>query len=230
MAALAPVDGLAAAVHRALQIHLLENLDVARLEIRRERQIRLVPLGVYAEALKALTLHVDVPLRPLAAELAKLGLGSSGHLVGSEGLFDHMLDGLTVAIPTGDVGSEVTALRVAFDDEVLEDLVERMADVNGSVGIRWAVMKNEGLSVLVLLEHAMIQILLFPFLKTLRLVLRQVAAHGEVSPGKIHGLFIAVSHEAFQPFVVVHVDGVRTSLKPAHYIQWTRHAPCLRAI
>ena len=87
-----------------LQIHLLENLDVARLEIRRERQIRLVPLGVYAEALEALTLHVDVSLRPLAAELAKLGLGSSGHLIGSEGLFDHVLDGLTVAIPTGDVG------------------------------------------------------------------------------------------------------------------------------
>ncbi len=94
-----------------------------------------------------------------------------------------------------------------------------MADVNGSVGIRRAVVKNEGLAVLVLLEHAMVQILLFPLLKTLRLVLRQVAAHGEVGLGKIHGLFIAVSHEAFQPFVLLHDDCVRASLKPVHYIK-----------
>ena len=35
-----------------------------------------------------------------------------------------MLDGLSVAVPTGDVGGEVPALGVAFNDEVLEDLVE----------------------------------------------------------------------------------------------------------
>ena len=159
------------------------------------------PVGVHTKALEAVALHVDEALGPLAAELAHLGLARLGHLLRAELLLNLVLDGLTVAVPTGNVGGVEAALRMRLYDEVLEDLVERVADVDGAVGIGRAVVENEGLAVLVLLENLVIDIELFPLLETLRLILRQIGAHGEVGPGKVHGVLIAVSHETFQPFV-----------------------------
>ena len=103
----------------------------------------MLPVGVHAKPLEAVPLDIDVLLRPLAAALAQLYLGDLGHLLGPERHFHHMLDGLSVAVPTGDVGGEVPALGVAFNDEVLEDLVEGVTDVNGAVGIRRAVVQHK---------------------------------------------------------------------------------------
>ncbi len=83
----------------------------------------MIPIGVDAEALEAFALHVDVLLGPFAAELAQLRLRGRRHLVGAEGLLDHVLDGLAMAVPSGDVGSEVPALRMAFATKSLRILL-----------------------------------------------------------------------------------------------------------
>ena len=87
-----------------------------------------------------------------------------------------MLDGLAVAVPAGHVGREEPALRMGLVHEVLEDLVEGMADMDGAVGVRRAVVQDEGLAVLVLLENLLVDMLFFPLGQTLRLALGRLAA------------------------------------------------------
>ena len=79
-----------------------------------------------------------------------------GHLLGAELLFHLMLDRLAVAVPTGHVRREIAALGMGLHDEVLEDLVEGVADVDGAVGVRGAVMQDERLAVAVTLEDPVV--------------------------------------------------------------------------
>ncbi len=194
MALLAPVDGLAAAIDLTLEVHVLEDLDVAGLEVGNIGEIRMIPVGIDAEALEALALDTDVFRGPLAAQTAQLGLAGFLHLVRAERDLDHMLDGLAVAVPTGHVGREVAALRMAFVHEVLDDLVEGMTDMDGAVRIRRTVMQNEGLAVLVLFEHRLVDMLLLPLLQALRLGFGQVAAHREIRLREIHRVLVRVRH------------------------------------
>ena len=154
----------------------------------------MLPVGVHAEALEALALHVDVLLGPFAAEAAQRGLVDLRHLVGAERLLHHVLDRLAVAIPAGHVRREEAALRVGLVHEVLEDLVEGVADVDGAVGVRGAVVQDERLAVLVLLEHLLVDALFLPLGQPLRLVLGQVRPHREVGLGQVHRFLVTVRH------------------------------------
>ena len=194
MAALAPMDRLAPTVDSAVKVHLLEDFDVASLVVRHERQVRMLPVGVHAQALEAFALHVDVLLRPITACLANFRLRRLGELLRAHGLFDHVLNGLAMAVPAGNVGRVVAALRVAFVHKVLQNLVECMADVDRSVRVRRAVVQNEGLTVLVLLQDLMVDILLRPLRQALWLVLGQVCAHGKVGLRQVHRVLVGVRH------------------------------------
>ena len=200
MALLAPVDGLATAIHLALEVHIAENLHVAGLEVRDIGQIRVIPVGVDAQALEAIALDADVFGRPLAAQTAQLGLRRFLHLIRAQSDLDHMLDRLAVAVPTRHVRGEVPALGMAFVHEVLQHLVEGVADVDGAVGIRRAIVQDEGLAVLVLLENLFVDVLLLPLLKPFRLGCRQVAPHREIRLREIHGVLVRVRHEIAPSF------------------------------
>ena len=154
----------------------------------------MLPVGVDAEAFESLALDAHVLRGPFAAKPAQLGLAGFLHLVGAQGHLDHVLDGLAVAIPTGHIGREIAALRMAFVHEVLDDLVEGMPDMDGAVGVRRAVMQDERLAVLVLLEHRFVDMLLLPFLQALRLGCGQVAAHREIRLREIHRVLVRVRH------------------------------------
>ena len=77
-----------------------------------------------------------------------------------------------------------------LDDDVLERLVERMADVNGSVGIRRSVMQDEGLMPLIMGEHLVVEVHVLPLLETLRLMLGQTRLHLEGSLGEVHRVLV----------------------------------------
>ena len=111
-----------------------------------------------------------------------------------------MLDRLAVAVPTGHVRREIAALGMGLHDEVLEDLVEGVADVDGTVGVRGAVMQDERLAVAVTLEDPVVQILVRPLLEPFRLVLGQIRAHGEIGLGQVHRRAVIVSHRVLRPF------------------------------
>ena len=154
----------------------------------------MLPVSVNAKALEPLALHVDVLLRPFTTQPANLGKRSLAELLGSERFLDHVLDRLAMAVPTGNVRSIKTALRMRFVNKILENLVESMADMNGAVCIRRAVMQDERLSIGVLFENAPVNFFLLPLLKPFRLVFGKVAPHREVGCGQVHRVLVGISH------------------------------------
>ena len=102
------------------------------------------PVADDAEALELLALHVDPVRGELAALVAEL---VDRHLVlvpalGAVLLLDLPLDRQAVAVPARHVVG-IVAEHLRFDDEILEDLVERVADMDVAVGVGRAVMQHE---------------------------------------------------------------------------------------
>ena len=151
VAVLAPVNRLVAAINHALVEHGLEDLDVGGVMLVIERQIRVVPIAEHAQATEAGLLQLDVLDSELIAKLADLSRGGLVELLGAELLLDLVLDRLTVAVPTGDIGNLIALHHPVAVDHVLGDLVHGMADVDRAVGVRRAVVQHELLMPLVLL-------------------------------------------------------------------------------
>ncbi len=57
--------------------------------------------------------------------------------------FDLVLDRQAVAVPARHVGRVEAGQRLRADDDVLEDLVDRVADVDVAVGVGRAVVQDE---------------------------------------------------------------------------------------
>ena len=116
-----------------------------------ERQIRVVPVAKHAKATEASLLELDVLDSELVAKLADLSRGGLVELLGAELLLDLMLNRLTVAVPTGDIGNFAALHHPVTVDHVLRDLVHGVADVDRAVGVRRAVVQHELLVTRVLL-------------------------------------------------------------------------------
>ena len=184
------MDGLAAAVDAAVEVELLEDLDVAGLVFRQVGEVGVVPLAAHAQALEALALAVELLGGVLAADLAEGGGVDLLHLFRAELVFNLVLDGQAVAVPAGHVGSVVAAHALVFDDDVLEHLVEGVADVDGAVGVRGAVVQDEGGVVLVGLEDLGVEVHLLPLLEALGLALGQAGLHLEAGLREVHGVLV----------------------------------------
>ena len=195
MAVLAPVDRLMAAIDHALIEHGLEGLDVGGVVLVVEREIWVVPVAQDAQALEALALQVDVLDSELVAQLADLGNARLVELLRPELLLDLVLDRLAMAVPAGNVRGLIALHGLVAVDHVLGDLVHRVAQVDGAIGVRRAVVEHEFLVALVLLEHELVDMVLLPALQALRLALRQGRPHGELGLGQVHGLLVLVCHE-----------------------------------
>lgn len=59
------------------------------------------------------------------------------------GGLDLVLDGQAVAIPARDIGRVVARQGLGADNDVLENLVDRVTDVNAAVGVRRAIVQDE---------------------------------------------------------------------------------------
>jgi len=109
-------------------------------------------------------------------------------------LFFHLqLDGQAVAIPARHIGRIEAGQRLGLDDDVLEYLVDRMANVDVAVGIGRAVMQDELGPPGGLLAYALVALLLLPVPNPARLPLGQVTPHGERSVGQVQGVLV-ISH------------------------------------
>ena len=151
VAVLAPVNRLVAAIDHALIEHGLEDLDVGGIMLVIERQIGVVPVAEHAQTTETSLLKLDVLDSELVAKLADLSRGGVVELLGAELLLDLVLDRLTVAVPTGDIGNLIALHHPVTVDHVLGDLVHGVADVDRAIGVRRAVVQHELLVTLVLL-------------------------------------------------------------------------------
>ena len=194
MAVLAPVNRLVTAIDHALIEHGLEDLDVGGVVLVIERQIRVVPVAKHAQATEAGLLELDVLDSELVAKLADLGRGGLVELLGAELFLDLVLDRLTVAVPTGDIGNFAALHHPVTVDHVLGDLVHGMADVDRTVGVRRTVVQHELLVTLVLLQNLLVDLVVLPVLESLGLGLGKTGTHGKTGLGQIHRLLVLVCH------------------------------------
>ena len=103
----------------------------------------------------------------------------------AELLRDLVFDGQPVAIPARHVGRLHAFHGAGLDDDVLENFIERVADVNMAVGVRRAVMQHVQRLARPGFLNALIEPLLHPPGDELRLAIRQVPFHGKRRLGQI---------------------------------------------
>ena len=175
----------------------------ASLNLRIHGQIRLVPLPHDAESHKVRFLAFYLLRRIVATGLPE-GLVVYLDAGLADFLFDLVLDGQTVAVPARHIGCIKTHEPAGFDDHILENLVDRMTDVNAAVGIGRTVVKNELFTTCPLLPQVAVNIHFLPAPEHLRLSLGQVATHGESCFGQVQGMLV-VAHR----FLIVGQCGVK---------------------
>ncbi len=190
----APHHRLGAAIELARHHELVELGGDRRFAVEVHRRVAALPVGEHAEALEALHLLAD-PVASVGAALgAELGRRDVvlAAALGLVVLLDLPLDRQAVTVPAGDEVDVVAEREAAADDEVLQQLVERVADVDGAVGVGRAVMEHvqRRAGGLPGLAHQPVQVLLGPVAEDLGLLLRQAAPHGERGVGKEDGVAV----------------------------------------
>ncbi len=101
----------------------------------------LLPTAEDADSLELLALQVEILLRVLAALLAHRQRVHV-ELLAAQQVVHLDLDGQSVAVPAGHVGRVEAAHAARLDDEVLQRLVQRSAQMDGTVGVGWAVVHH----------------------------------------------------------------------------------------
>ena len=171
----APVHGLEAAVHEATLHYLLERADLAGFAGEVHGLVRVVPVAEHAQALEVGHLLCDL----LGGKGSALGLHFVTRQVAAVQLFNGVFNGQTVAVPAGHVQRVKAFELTRLGDHVLEDLVDRVANVQLAVGIGRAVVQDELGRTATGIAQLFVDAFVFPLLHPAGLALGQVAAHGE---------------------------------------------------
>ena len=159
------------------------------------------PIADHAQPLEFLALHIEPVGRVGATFPAKgdhrravgklrLGLALRAVVV----FLDFPFDRQAVAIPARHVIGILAQHPLRARNEILEDLVQRMADVNGAVGVGRAIVQDKFRAALAGRAHLFVQADVVPAREDLRLLLRQAGAHGkiglwQIQRGRIIGAF-----------------------------------------
>src|SRR5215469_4840908 len=184
----APVDGLQALVDEALLEKVVESFDDAGLVGIGHRQIGIVPATKHADTLELAALEVDVLLGVVPAGFTD-GQGVHLELFAAELFVDLDLDGEAVAVPAGNVGGVEASHGLGLDDEVLDALIEGVAEVDGTVGVRGTVVKDVLGGTGPGGANLGVEVLFLPDGEPQGLVDREVGLHGEGGLGQIEGGF-----------------------------------------
>ena len=182
----APVHGLQAAEHVTLVQDASQRADLVGLVAVVHRHVRTIPLAQHTQALEVLALAVDL----LERVGAGLGLHFRHRQVLAVLLFDLDFDGHAVAVPARHVVRVIAGHVAALDDDVLQDLVDRVADVDVAVRIGRAVMQHEARPAAAGRTDRLVDVVFLPLRNPGGLALGEVAPHGEGGVGQVEGLFI----------------------------------------
>ncbi len=175
----APVNRLQTFVDHVVFKEGVEVLDRPRLVLRVHGHVRFFEAAEDTDALELFALQVEVFLGIFPARLADLQRVHL-QLLASERFVDFNFDRQAVTVPSGHIRSVKTRHIVRFDDEILQALVERVAQMDGSVGVRRAVVQDVNGRAMPCLANFFIDMDLLPMGEHFRLVLRQVGLHREL--------------------------------------------------
>src|SRR5262245_4610760 len=105
------------------------------------REIRMLPIAQDPEPLKLFTLNREKLLRIFPAESAD-GRSIERFFFVTEFFKDLMFDRQTMAIPPWHKRYLVACHRFRFNDDVLENLVQRVTDMNAAIGVRRPIVQD----------------------------------------------------------------------------------------
>ncbi len=191
-----PQDRLRPLVEPAIDQELADLAHDLRLGAVSHRRVRVVPVADYAEALKLLLLLLDPVGGEVAAFLAELRDRHAvlGLVLGAVFLLDDPFDRQAVAVPARHVGRVLAEHLLRTVDHILQDLVQRMAEMDLTIGIRRSVMQDELLSTLGGLAQPLVKPHLLPALDQLRFERWQAAAHRKIGFGQENGRTVIGRH------------------------------------
>ena len=185
----APVDRLHALVDQAFFHERAERADDLAFVFGGERKVRVIPIAQNAQTPELTALDVD--------EFAGVSLGFLADFQGREsaGFLDDLeFDGQPVAVPAGDERGAVAEHRLGFDDQVLQNFVERGAHVDVAIGEGRAVVEHEERGVFAGRLNLSVERLAFPLGQPCGLAGNEVGLHGEVRFGEIQRVFVVRAH------------------------------------
>ena len=95
-----------------------------------------------------------------------------------------------MAIPAGNVLAIIARHEFGFDDDVLQDFIERRSHMDMSIGIGRTVMEDIFLLVLGGLPQLVINLFFLPLLEDDRFPFGQVGLHGKIGLWQIEGISV----------------------------------------
>ena len=131
---------------------------------------------------------IDVAQSEFPADAPKLHRGDVS-LFAPELLFHLRFDGQTVAIPAGNVGRAETRHGFRLYDHILENLVERGAEMNRARRIGRTVVQDVCGALFSGFLNSLVKLSVLPLGENSRFVLRKVGLHGEIGPREVQGCF-----------------------------------------
>src|SRR5213082_882726 len=167
----------------------LQRADFKRLVARRHGEVGPVPVPEDPEALEVRALQLDLLLCIGAAGGAE-GPGVELLPRAAVPLLHLQLDRQSVAIPAGDVGRVEAVERARLDHDVLENLVDGVADVNGAVGVWRPVVQHEARPPARHLAQLLVGAAFFPRAHHRGLALSQIRLHREIGLRQVDGVLV----------------------------------------
>ena len=108
-----------------------------------------------------------------------------------------MLDRQAMAVPSRHIGGVEAGHRFRFDDDVFQNLVERMADMDAAVGVGRAIVQEIAGPALAGFLNARIQAFLLPPGEQFRLPLRQIGLHRKIGFRQIESRLVVHTYNRF---------------------------------
>ena len=199
----APHHGAEAAIERTVEQELADLGRDRRFGREIHRRVAVGPGAGDAKAAELLALHAH-PFPGIGAAFGAEGDDRHRVLVAALGailLLDPPFDRQPMAVPSGDVEGVEPGHLVRAVDDVLEDLVERRADMQVAVGVGRPVMEDEERPAAALPPELSPEIPLRPAGEGARFELAELAPHRKRGRGQEHGVAVIVSafgHHWFQ--------------------------------
>ena len=188
----APHHRLRAAIEVSGFDELHQLGDDGRFAFELHRQIRIGEIRHQAEPFELALLNLDPFRGVIAAFRTEFG---ARHVV-LVTLFlavlflDLPLDGQAVAVPAGHEGRVLAHHALRAHHHVLEDAVQRMADMHIAIGVGRAVMENELVRAPAGIAQLFVEVLVLPAGQNARLLLGKARFHGKVGLRQEDGVAI----------------------------------------
>ena len=174
----APVDRLEAAIDEAFFKKAVEGFESAGLVVAGHGFVGRIPAAEAADAHELRGLQIDVFLR-VGAACIQHRRDRHLKLFAAELLVDLDFDGQAVAVEAGNIGCIEAGHGLRLDDEILEAVVERVTQVDGTVGVGRAVVKDVGRATLAGLAQLVIEAQRSPASEPKWFIMGQIRLHGK---------------------------------------------------